>query len=41
MALDLARDGISQVFRHYGKDVVERFDAVEAAFRDAAYERDE
>lgn len=41
MALDLARDGISQVFKHYGMDVVERFDAVEVAFRDAAYERDE
>ena len=40
-ALGLARDGISQVFEHYGRDVRQAFEPVEQALSTAVYEQDE
>jgi hypothetical protein len=40
-ALGLARDGISQVFEHYGRDVRRVFEPVEQALSTAVYEQDE
>ena len=36
-AFELARDGISQVFAHLGRDVRRNFDATEAALKRAVY----
>jgi hypothetical protein len=39
LALDLARDGICQVFDYYGRDVRPSFDALQKAVEAAAYEQ--
>jgi len=39
-ALGLARDGVSQVFEHYGRDIRGSFEPVEQALSQAAYEHE-